>query len=169
MTVPSRFGTQSDWIVAPKSSTVRDAPDALVSFAAVTVLPIYNASIGLVTRFLPKLEELLHFAAVMAEIPLVWFIIVKIAALLTSGITFYNDSILIRCSKWNSFHTVVGDRDNVVKVEIEQNLLQKISKRCAVSIWFGSEEYKRYKVKALSEADGLKIAETLGYSVKLNH
>ena len=137
--------------------------------AAVTVLPIYNASIGLVTRFLPKLEELLHFAAVMAEIPLVWFIIVKIAALLTSGITFYNDSILIRCSKWNSFHTVVGDRDNVVKVEIEQNLLQKISKRCAVSIWFGSEEYKRYKVKALNEADGLKIAETLGYSVKLNH
>ena len=71
--------------------------------------------------------------------------------------------------KCNSFHTVVGDRKNVVKVEVEQNLLQRMSKRCAVSIWFGSEEYKRYKVKALSEADGLKIAETLGCGISLRN
>ena len=137
--------------------------------AAAAVHPLYNATRGLVVSFFPKLEELLHFAAVMAEIPLIWFIIVKAAALLTSGITFYDDSILIRCSKWNSFHTVVGDRKNVVKVEVEQNLLQRMSKRCAVSIWFGSEEYKRYKVKALSEADGLKIAETLGCGISLRN
>ena len=135
--------------------------------AAVSVIPLYNATGGLVSKLLPKLTELLHFAAVMAEIPLVWFIIVKAAALLTSGITFYEDSIMIRCSKWNKFHTVVGGLKNVAKVEVEQNLLQRMSKRCAVSIWFGSEEYKRYKVKALSEADGLKIAETLGYEIKL--
>ena len=119
------------------------------------------------SQLLPKLTELLHFAAVMAEIPLVWFIIVKAAALFTSGITFYEDSIMIRCSKWNKFHTVVGGLKNVAKVEVEQNLLQRMSKRCAVSIWFGSEEYKRYKVKSLSEEDGLKIAETLGYDIKL--
>lgn len=135
--------------------------------AAVLILPIYNASKGLVVSFFPKLEELIHFAAVMAEIPLVWLIIVKTAALFTSGITFYDDSILIRCCKLNSFHTVVGDRRNVVKCEIEQNLFQKMSRRCAVSIWFGSEEYKRYKVKSLSEEDGLKIAETLGYDIKI--
>ena len=29
------------------------------------------------------------------------------------------------------------------------------------------EEYKRYKVKSLSEEDGLKIAETLGYDIKI--
>ncbi|MBQ1518308.1 MAG: PH domain-containing protein [Ruminococcus sp.] len=130
---------------------------------AVSVIPVYRISIDAVTSFFPKLAELFHFAAVMAEIPLAWFIIVKIAALLTSGISFYDDSIIIRCSQWNSFHTVVGEKEKVAKVEIEQNLLQKLSRRCAVSIWFGSEEYKRFKVKAISENDGRKIAEKLGY------
>jgi len=103
----------------------------------------------------------------MAEIPLVWLMIVKIAALLTSGISFHDDMIMIRCSKWNSFHTVIGNVSKVAKVEVEQNLLQKLSRRCAVSIWFGSEEYKRFKVKAMSEEEGLKIAEKLGYSISL--
>ena len=47
------------------------------------------------------------------------------------------------------------------KVELEQNLLQRISGRCAVSIWFGSEEYKRFKVRAMNENDGIKIAKLL--------
>lgn len=135
--------------------------------AAATVIPLYHMSRDAVMSFFPKLDELFHFAAVMAEIPLVWLIIVKIAALLTSSISFYDDRIMIRCSKWHSFHTVVGDRKRVAKVEIEQNLLQKISRRCAVSIWFGSEEYKRFKVKAISEEDGLKIAEKLGCEITL--
>lgn len=135
--------------------------------AAVTVVPLYHMSRDAVMSFFPKLDDLFHFAAVMAEIPLIWHIIVKLAALLTSEISFSGDKIMIRCSKWNSFHTVAGDRKRVAKVEIEQNLLQKLSKRCAVSIWFGSEEYKRFKVKAMGEADALKIAEKLGYDIVL--
>lgn len=137
--------------------------------AAVIVIPLYHMSRDAVMSFFPKLDDLFHFAAVMAEIPLIWHIIVKIAALLTSGVTFYDDRIMIRCSKWNRFHTVIGDNKRVAKVEIEQNLLQKISRRCAVSIWFGSEEYKRFKVKAMKEEDGLKIAEKLGYNVVLRN
>ena len=135
--------------------------------AAIVVIPLYHLSRDAVNSFFPKLTELFHFAAVMAEIPLVWLVIVKIAALLTSGISFHDDMIMIRCSKWNSFHTVIGNVGKVAKVEIEQNLLQKMSKRCAVSIWFGSEEYKRFKVKAMNEEEAIKIAEKLGYEITL--
>ena len=111
--------------------------------------------------FLPQFDELLLFIAIMLEIPSVWLVIVKLAALFTSGISIYDDKIMIRCSKWTKFYTVIGDRNNVSKVELEQNLLQRISGRCAVSIWFGSEEYKRFKVRAMNENDGIKISKLL--------
>ena len=125
------------------------------------IFPVFS----ILLDFFPQFDELLLFIAIMLEIPSVWLVIVKTAALLTSGISLYDDKIMIRCSKWTKFYTVIGERKNVSKIELEQNLLQKISGRCAVSIWFGSEEYKRFKVRAMSEKDGKKIAEMLECSL----
>ncbi len=121
------------------------------------IFPLFTV----IVEHIPKLYELMFFIAVMLEIPSVWLVIVKLAALFTSGISIYDETVMVRCSKWTKFYTVIAGRDNVAKIELEQNVLQKISGRCAVSIWFGSEEYKRFKVKAMSAADGVKIAEML--------
>ena len=101
----------------------------------------------------------------MLEIPAVWFVVVKFVALMTSGVALYDDKIMIRCSKWTKFHTVVSSRKKIVKLELEQNLLQALSGRCALSIWFEGEEHKRFKIKAMNAADARKIARILGYNI----
>ncbi|WP_297955987.1 PH domain-containing protein [uncultured Ruminococcus sp.] len=118
-----------------------------------------------VARLFPRFAELSFFAAVMFEIPAVWFIIVKFVALLTSGVALYDDKIMIRCSAWTRFHTVVSDRRKIVKMELEQNLLQALSGRCAMSIWFEGEEHKRFKIKAMKADEVRKIADILGYKL----
>ena len=116
-------------------------------------------------RLFPRIEELSLFIAVMLEIPAVWFVIVKFVALMTSGVALYDDKIMIRCSNWTRFHSVVSEREKIVKLELEQNMLQRLSGRCALSIWFGGEEHKRYKIKAMNVSDVRKIADILGYKI----
>ena len=116
-------------------------------------------------KLFPRFSELSFFVAVMLEIPAVWFIIVKFVALLTSGVALYDDKIMIRCSVWTRFHTVVSEREKIVKIELEQNLLQAMSGRCAMSIWFEGEEHKRFKIKAMKANDVRKIADILGYKL----
>ena len=118
-----------------------------------------------VADLIPQVKELSFFVAVMLEIPAVWFVIVKFVALMTSGVVLFEDKIMVRCSKWTKFHAVVSQREKVVKVELEQNLLQALSGRCALSIWFGGEEHKRFKIKAMKASDAKKIAKILGYEV----
>ena len=111
----------------------------------------------------PNVRELSFFISVMLEIPAIWFIIVKFVALMTSGVVIFDDMIMVRCSKWTKFHTVVAKREKTVKLELEQNPLQAMSGRCALSIWFEGEEHKRFKIKAMKASEAKKIARILGY------
>lgn len=118
-----------------------------------------------VARLFPGFAELSRFVAIMLEIPAAWLVIVKFVALLTSGIALHEDKIIVRCSVWTRFHTVVSEHSKIVKIELEQNLLQRLRGRCAVSIWFEGEEHKRFKIKAMSAEEVKKIAERLGYKL----
>lgn len=130
--------------------------------AANLVFPLYYVLEGI----FPRLAELSYFFAVMLEIPLVWLVLVKTVALFTSGISVDEERILIRCSKWTAFHTVIADRSSIVKAELRQSLLQKPGKKCNIIIWFCGESSSSYMVRAISLRDGIKIMKTLGYDIK---
>ncbi|MCR5601857.1 MAG: PH domain-containing protein [Ruminococcus sp.] len=127
--------------------------------AAAVIIPLHDMFVKLFPRF----AELSFFVAVMLEIPAVWFIIVKFVALMTSGVTLYDDKIMIRCSSWTKFHTVVSERDKIVKLELHQNYLQAMSGRCAMCIWFEGEEHKRLKIKAMKVEEVREIEKILGH------
>lgn len=119
----------------------------------------------LIVRVFPKFSELSSFIAIMLEIPAVWMLIVKFVALLTSGISIYEDKIMVRTSVWTEFHTIVADKNKVATFTIEQNYLQKLSGRCALCISFEGEEHRIYKVRAMNSMDVLRISKMLGYEV----
>lgn len=103
------------------------------------------------------------FLAIMAYIPLVWLVLVKVAALCTSGITVYSDRIILRCVTGTKFHTVTAKRNNVTMVQINRNIIQRIFRKCTIVIWFTGETPSPYKVKGIWHRDGIKIAEMLKY------
>lgn len=114
-----------------------------------------------VARFFPLFSELTFFAAIMTEIPSAWFVIVKSAAFFTSGISVYDDKIMVRCCKWTGFHTVIANRKKLVKAELEQTVFQKIGGRCSISLWFEGEGQVKFKVKSLDFSDAVRISALL--------
>lgn len=108
-----------------------------------------------------NLADLSLFLIIMAEIPLTWLTMVKTVALCISGISIYNDRMILRCSKGTSFHTVIARREKVVMVQINQNILQKFFKKCQVIIWLSGESRSKYKVKSLTAAQGTEIKKLL--------
>ncbi|MBQ8350388.1 MAG: PH domain-containing protein [Ruminococcus sp.] len=120
----------------------------------------------IVSYFFSSFSELTLFAAIMLSIPSIWFIIVKTAAFFTSGISIYDDKIMIRCCKWTGFHTVVAERKKLVKAELEQTIFQKIGGRCSVSLLFEGEEHIKYKVKAIDIKNAVKISELLDHNME---
>ena len=126
---------------------------------AASLMPLHFA----VSRLLPELSDLTLFAAVMFEVPSVWMIAVKTAAFFTSGISLYDDKIMLRYSWLNGFHTIVAERKKIVKVELMQTVFQKIGGRCTVGIWFEGEDSRCCRVKALATEDVRSLEALLGY------
>lgn len=117
----------------------------------------------IIGKVFPEISELTFFLAVMSEIPAVWFIVANLTAFFTSGISIYDDKIMVRCSKGAGFHTVVAERSRLVKFEIQQTVFQKIGGKCTVCLWLGSEERSHFKVKAMRVGDVMEICRMLGY------
>lgn len=126
---------------------------------AVLAFPFHKAISGLIHGF----SELTLFAAVMTEVPAVWLTAVRTGAFITSGVSLYDDKIMVRCCKRTTFHTVISDRRKLVRYETEQTLFQKRRRACSVSFWFEGEKHRRFKVKGLSEHDAQCIAKLLEY------
>ncbi len=127
-----------------------------------TAVLVYPVSVILL-HFFPELRDILVFAVVMIEIPAVWMVFVKTAAVLTSRISVYSDRIMIKYSKLFGFHTVVAERGSLVKIEYRQTPFQKISKKCTMSFWFNGEDSRKHSVKAIKTDDAQEIAALLGY------
>lgn len=114
----------------------------------------------------PFFADLTFFGAIMVIIPSAWLIIVKIAAFFTSGISIYDDKIMVKCCKWTGFHTVIADRKKLVKMELEQTIFQKIGGRCSISLWFEGEGQVKFRVKSLDISDSARISLLLDRRLK---
>lgn len=126
----------------------------LTSFFSYTGYPIFG--IALVTLFYNysdifpvQLNDLTRFIVIMAYIPLAWLTMVKTVALRTSGLSIIDDEVIIRCSKWTSFHTVIVRRNNVVMAQIKQNIFQKLFGKCHLILWLSGESVSGYTVHSL--------------------
>lgn len=128
---------------------------------------IYPAA-GVIPAFFPKFSDLAYFTMIMGEIPALWMILVKLAAVFTSGISVYEDKIMIRYSRGFDFHTVVGERSRLVKMSVTQTVFQRLFKKCTVSLYFTGEQSQRHFVKAIRTRDAEKIAVLLGYEFVLD-
>ncbi len=128
------------------------------------LIPLYFIAV----YFYPELKDLALFMAVMFEIPAVWFMIVKTAAFFTSGISIYDDKVIVRCCKWSGFHTVIAERKKLVKLKLEQTVFQKIGKRCSINLWFEGEERIKFKVKSFDEKNAKIISELLDHNAHIS-
>lgn len=115
----------------------------------------------ILTHFISSITQFIMFLAIMAAIPSVWMLIIKIFALITTGITIEDNFICIRYSRFFAFHTVLADKKKLVKVQIIQNPIQKKIGRCRLDFYFSSETPRKNKIHGINIKDAEKVLNIL--------
>lgn len=108
-------------------------------YAGLAVFPVmYYAR-----RFLPQFTDLIDFLQLMLFIPIVWKLIIQIAAFGTTGLSISEERVCVRYCNWTTFHTIIADTDTIVKVRIHRHIWQRFSGKCHVMIYFQAEVMRR--------------------------
>lgn len=97
----------------------------------------------------PGWSSLILFASVMAEIPSVWLLIVKMTAFYTTGIGFDEDTLALNYSFGYAFHTVYVHRERIAKVSVTRSVFQFVPRTCTVRIYTNLEHVKCHIVRNL--------------------
>ncbi|MDE5583779.1 MAG: PH domain-containing protein [Ruminococcus sp.] len=116
-------------------------------------------------KIFPDISELTFFFSVMSAVPLLWFLAVGFTSFFTSGVSFCDSKIILRCSNGTDFHTVVAERSHIVKVGIRQTVFQQINGKCTLLLWIGSEERSHFRIKSLKLSDAVEICKMLDYNI----
>ena len=127
----------------------------------ILLIPVVAA---LLVWLFPTVYDIIIFISIMAEIPFVWLFIIKIVALYTSGITIEDNFCCIRYSRFYAFHTILADKDKLIKIQIVQNPFDKKLGRCRLDFYFNTEVPRNNKVKGVRIQDAKRILEKFEFS-----
>ncbi len=107
------------------------------------------AGFCLLGKLFPALTTLIRFFAVMAEIPAVWWLFVKIAAYFHVGIGIRGDICTFYSTFGYAFFTTVLHKDKIAKVEVRQSLFQRMSGSADVRVYTFAETQHHVRVHNL--------------------
>lgn len=116
----------------------------------------------IISHFFPSVTQFVIPFAVFAEIPSVWMLIIKTMSLFKTGVSFNDDYICIRYSRFFAFHTVLAEKKRLVKVQIVQNPIQKLLGRCRLDFYFSAELPKNNKLY------GIRLKDAESFLKKIN-
>lgn len=138
-------------------------PERLSLWSYISIPTYFGVGIPLAayiaSGYFPGISHILFSISVLAEIPLIWLIVVKIVAHFTTGITVEDNFCCIRYSRFYAFHTILADKSKLVKIQIFQDVIDEKIGRCRMDFYFNSELTKVNKVKGIKIGDAKKIIE----------
>ncbi|MCM1227103.1 MAG: PH domain-containing protein [Clostridium sp.] len=143
--------------------SIKASRSAVMTFLGIPLLLCIGIPVAakIFLIFYPLFSKFVLPIAVMAEIPSVWICIVRIASLLSTGISFNDDFICIIYSKMFSFHTVLVHQEKIIKVQIIQNPIQKKLNRCRLDFYFSSEIPKKNVLRGININDAKRVLHIL--------
>ena len=112
----------------------------LIIIISILFLQGYNSSI----------IDILKFSLIIALIPCVWLIIVRLLAWKLSGFSISGDNITISYVKGFSFRKISCKKDKIIKAKIIQNPLNRISGKCKLKIYCAGEKASSHTIIGLT-------------------
>lgn len=127
----------------PKSSWWGYVCWCILAFAAV-----YPTG-ELVENLFPVFGEIINLVQITIIIPILWRLIIQIAALCTNGVSISRNRICVRYCKGFAFHTIIAETDSIVKMQIHQHIWQRKSQKCHLTIYFRAETPHKCRIYGL--------------------
>lgn len=112
---------------------------------------------------MPDWSPVIRYIGMIAVIPAIWFLVVRVLDFLTSGLSRKGDTFTLRYSYMFSLHTVVLQRNRIVRVCFRQSILQWGSQKCDVMIYSRCEGRKKHRLRNLSLEECALLFDLPGY------
>ncbi|HIZ54929.1 MAG TPA: PH domain-containing protein [Firmicutes bacterium] len=125
-------------------------------FKPLVLIFVFLAAAIFLYWFLPSFRGTVVFMAIMAEIPCIWFLILKITAFSHTGIGYTDAVYTLRYSYAYRLYTVSVPANRVVKVQFKQNPWQHFSSsnhRCTVVVYTYAEGRQRHVLPNMDRAE----------------
>lgn len=119
----------------------------------------------IVNRFIPDWRTVLLTAFWISEIPSAWLAICRTMSLFTTGIGMQDDHLVMRYSKFYSFHTVIAPKSKITKLIIRQTAFQHLSGLCTLIVYTASDGKSSHTVYGLRLAKVLQFLEKSGFDL----
>ena len=112
-------------------------------------------------EFRSLLGDLVLYLGIMAEIPAVWYLLVKILSFFHTGIGTGGDTYTFRYTYGYRINTVAVPRKRIIKLKIRRSLFQVMSGCCDVIVYTFSEGRQRHVIPNLNyeEVKRIMVAE----------
>lgn len=101
-------------------------------------------------RLFPSIHSIILYLGIMALIPCVWFLLVKIVSFFHTGIGVKEHVFTLRYSYGYRFKTVIVPTERIVRVDVRQSVFQLASGCCDLVFYTFSEGHKRHIVPNIS-------------------
>lgn len=125
-------------------------------------LALIGAVLGiglLAVRYLPEFRSSMIFLLVIAELPCVWWLAVKIFSFCFTGIGYNDRVVTLYYTFGYQVLTSSIPRDKISKIEISQTLFQISTKCCDVTFYSYAEGRKKQKVLNMNLPEVKKLLE----------
>lgn len=115
------------------------------------------AAITISLRMFPLWNGFIWFVGLMACVPAIMFIVVRVLDFRSAGLSFQDGRYTLRYSRGLSLHTVVIPADKVVGVKLRQGFFQKFGPYCDVIIASRAEGRSVHLCRSLVMDDMIKL------------
>ncbi len=117
----------------------------------------------LLCRLAPNWAPVIRYIGLIAMVPALWFLTVRVLDFKTSGLSRDGDVFTLRYSHMFYLHTVVIPKKRIVAVCFRQSVLQWGDQKCDVLIYSRCEGQTRHHLKNLDLKDCALLFDLPGY------
>lgn len=142
-------------------TTIKPPKRAWISYCmpAVFLIALIPVALLTVVYFIPFLKPFFTFSVVIAEIPAIWFFIVRFVAVFMAGIGESNSVITLKYTHGYAFHSVSMFKTKIAKVKIMRSPFNYLSGRCTIYFYSIGEHAKRHRIQGINYKDAFTFAK----------
>ncbi len=120
-------------------------------------LTIFGAGAAII--IFPEWYDVIFFTMIMLLIPVIWLLIVKAAAFVSSGISYSGGILCVKYCAFYGFHTLLVPESRIAKLEVSRNIFQQFNGSCDMIIYTNAEYIRSHRIRGLRYKDACELLD----------
>lgn len=124
---------------------------------------LFPAAAVAAAHFFPDWLGMVKFLLIMAEIPSLYMLTVKMTAVFTTGIGVGSDTLTLKYCRFSQFHTIIIPKSRIAYVRLTRTIFQCMSGTCDIWVYSRGERASKHRIRGI---DAKSAEELLGLADK---